>query len=212
MKRIATLAVLMVVSVSAFAGYDIGFTTDDGGFWAYDGGAQTFSFNQPVGIDRVLNGTGDALLDTYIFIPMLQVSNVAQPLPGYLSGIVTPLQPSEVVIKDENDNIVLKGSLGTGQLVLFGTTGGLYPLIQVDITITDLTNYVDSDYVNTLNLGDTFDFSLSLQGEINLPEMIVNGDNVNGNTFSGGMSMIIPEPATLMLLSLGGLTLLRKRQ
>lgn len=210
MKRFVLIVAMMAISAGASAGYDIGFSTDAGGTWAYDGTAQTFSFNQPVGVGLVLDGTSDALISTNIFIPSLQVSAAAEPIPGYLTATVTPLSPSEVVIKDGNGNIVLKGDLDAGQLAAYGTTAGLYSLIQVDITITDLTNAVDSDFVNTLKMGEVFDFSLSLQGDVMIPDMIKNGDSVSGNTFSGGMS-VIPEPATLALLGLGGL-LLRKRK
>ena len=87
----------------------------------------------------------------------------------------------------------------------------MYPTFKVDITVTSLPNAISSDFVNTLKVGDVFDFDLTLQGADMAAMILNNQDNREGSTLSGSMSLMIPEPATLALLGLGGL-LLRKRK
>ncbi len=214
-------AILMLAVSGAFGAYDISFTTDDGGSWSYDGTDGIFSFHQLVGVDLVQGATVDGLVDTYVYIPELQLSGITSfsetvvtPYgPVTLSGvaaIAVPEEPADIILKDAGGAEVLKGTLGAGQFVAYGTTAGLFPLIQVDIVIDEISPTYVSKFLGTLEVGDVMDFSLSLQGDVDMAAMVVNGIDVSGNTFSGGMD-VIPEPATLALLGLGGL-LLRKRR
>ena len=221
MKRWRTgFAILMVVASGALGAYDISFTTNDGGSWSYDGTDDIFTFHQLVGVDLVQGATVDNLVNTYVYIPELKLSGITGFLetvvtpygPVTLSGvaaIATPEEPADIVLKDAGGAVVLKGSLGLGQFVAYGTTAGLFPSIQVDIVIDEISATYQSAFLGTLEVGDVMDFSLSLQGDVDMAAMVEGGVDVSGNTFSGGMN-VIPEPATLALLGLGGL-LLRKR-
>lgn len=210
MKRVFVLLTLLVVSSGLMAGYDISFSTDDGGSWSYEGSSQTFSFNQPIGVDRVQGVGTDGLVGMTVEIPDFVLSNVISPVAGFIQGDITPANPSEIIIRN-GDTVVLRGNLGAGTLAAFGTTAGMYPQVQFDIVLTEVnSSAINSAYLNTLNRGDVFDFSVSLQSEIVFAEMIQGGIDVCGDTFSGGMSMV-PEPATLVILGLGSV-LLRKRR
>ena len=79
----------------------------------------------------------------------------------------------------------------------------------MDITVTYVNQAWGSAYLNGIFPGYLYDLNLSLQASENFETMITSAGS-GSNGFSGSMT-IIPEPATLMLLGLGGL-LLRKRR
>lgn len=215
MKKISILLVtLLALTQFASATPEITYSSDDGGNWSYfastTSGEGAFSFVQPIGIDGVQNATADALANAFIYIPNLGVSGLTEVLAGtgIYQGNVTPVS-SAISIKDGNGNDILTGTLTTGGIFSIGTTAALYPTFKVDITVTSLPNAVNSDFINTLKVGDVFDFDLTLQGAAMAPMILNNQDNREGSTLSGSMSLV-PEPATLALLGFGGL-LLRKR-
>lgn len=216
MKKISILLVtLLALTQFASATPDVTYSSDDGGNWSYfastTSGEGAFSFVQPIGIDGVQNSTADALANAFIYIPNLGVSNLTEVLAGtgIYQGNVTPVS-SAISIKDGNGNDILTGTLTTGGIFSIGTTAALYPTFKVDITVVSLPNAIGSDFINTLQVGDVFDFDLTLQGAEMASMILNNQDNREGSTLSGSMSLI-PEPATLALLGLGGLLLRRRK-
>ncbi|MHC5116349.1 MAG: hypothetical protein ACYSQY_04705 [Planctomycetota bacterium] len=104
---------------------------------------------------------------------------------------------------EENSKEIFSGDLNTGTIVIVGTTASLYSISQEDITIIQWIK--GEEFVSGL------DFSLTLQGGIDIAEMILNSNNdspVVSGTFSG--SMTVPEPATFFILALGSVLFLKK--
>ena len=194
-------AVLCFASTAAFGTIDIQFSPGGAtpGEWVYDGDV-TLSFTQIVNIDIVQGGTTDTLFDESVFIPDLVLSS------GYT--VVTPSGALE--IKDSSSNVILSGTLGSGDFASIFTTAVLYTQYQTDFTVTSINNTISSDFLDTLSIGSEFDFSLTMQGEENFSNILGDGEE-HSNGFSGQLN-VIPEPATICLLGLGGLTMLRRRK
>ena len=118
-------------------------------------------------------------------------------------GTVTPLLDTTVTALDLSESDVFTGDLGIGDIIIVGTTASLYPVFGEDITNTL--------WSNGKGLGFELDFSLTLQGGIDIAQMIQDGENnTTGGSFSGNISKI-PEPATFFILSLGSILLLKKK-
>jgi hypothetical protein len=211
MKRttaILSTVVFLTAIQFANASADIGFSTDEGGLWRYEG--SVFSFHQPVSVDLVQGATSDVLVGAFVELPEFEVTSFIQVLPGIYQGTIAPA-PSQIVIRDGGGQALLTGELGTGGLFTIGSTASMYPEIQADITITGLAADAGSVLIQSYNLGDLLDFDLTLQSAgTNLGAVIASGGSYQGDTFSGSMTLI-PEPATMILLGLGGL-LLRRQQ
>jgi len=201
-RKLAVLLISLCLSVSAFgATADIQFSPGGAtpGGWVYDG-ATTLSFTQIVDIDAVGGLTGDALFDERVYIPDLILSG------GYT--VVTPGGPIE--IKDGGGNLLLSGTLAAGDFVSVFTIAATHTQYLNDIDVTFINNSIGSAFLNTLSVGSKLDFNLTLQGNENFGDILGDGDE-HGNGFSGSMD-VIPEPATICMLGLGGLVLLRKRR
>jgi hypothetical protein len=217
MKRfIFIIFTLVFFGVPAFATPSIEFSPDAGsaGSWSYDG-IGTLTFNQDVTVDRGLGSSTDALTGSLVFVPTLSVGEA-----GYGSYTVKPLDDSILTIRNPcGDQIYLKATLGTGDLIPVGTIGAAYTNFKADlsnIVITSAGKALDSDALNAiLNSGtSTLDFQLSLLGGngtnyTSFSEMLA-GNKIGSGGFSGAMT--IPEPATIALLALGSLPFLRKRR
>lgn len=200
MNKLISLLVSFCITACAF-GTDIQFSPGGAtpGSWIYDGDV-TLSFTQIVDIDIVQGGTTDALFDERVFIPDLIFSS------GYTD--VTPSGSLE--IKDDSDNVLLSGTLASGDFASLFTTAVLYTQFTTDFTVTSISNTISSDFLDTLSIGSKFDFNLTMQGNENFVDILGDGDE-HGNGFSGSITLI-PEPATVCLLGLGGLLLRRKRR
>ena len=218
MKRlvIIILALAVCAGTPAFATPSVEFSPDAGtaGGWNYDG-AGTLSFNQDISVDTGMGSNADALVGSSVYIPTLMVGGTPD---GPYS--LKPLGSSIITIRSETDgSIYLKATLSKGDLVPVGTIGAAYSSFKTDLTdvyVTDAGKALGSAFLSAIaNSGTTtLDFELSLQGGSgtnyhSLADMLAGG-YVGGNGFSGAMS--IPEPATIALLGLGSLALLRKRR
>jgi hypothetical protein len=209
------LVLLICAGTPAFATPAIEFSPNagTGGSWQYDG-AGTLSFNQYITIDSGMGSNADALVGSLVYIPTLTVSGSGS------TYDMKPMGSSTIMITNaDKSSVYLTGTLGSGDLLTIGTIAGGYTAFQTDITdivITAAGNALGSAaldmmlYTQTLGL----DFELSLQGGSgtnyqSFAQMLAGG-YAGGNGFSGAMS--IPEPATIVLLGLGSLTLLRKRK
>jgi hypothetical protein len=203
MKYLLCLTIVLSLGVSAHAVTDIQFSPggDSAGGWSYTGSTQTFSFTQDIDIDGVQGGTADALFDEFVYLPDLT-------LVSYSGGLGTVSSGGNVEIKDGFGNVLLAGTLTGGNFYAFGATSVIYPEIAMDIRITQIDYTFGSAFLNTLTAGMYFDLNLTLNTNKNFHTVITENDN-DSDGFSGSMTLI-PEPATMVLLGLGGL-LLRKK-
>ena len=146
MKQFIILMTVFVMAQFANATTDIGFSTDEGGYWSY--GQSIFSFNQPITIDLVQGNTTDELVGAFIELPNLEVTNFNQIMlmPEIYKGTITPVS-SQIVIRDTGGTPILTGDLGIGSLFTTGSTAMIYPAIQADIIITYLATTTNSPLI-----------------------------------------------------------------
>jgi hypothetical protein len=209
MKKLVGLLIVMSLAASVHAGLDIGFSSNNGGHWSYTAsgvGEGTFSFAE-AGVDNVpeINTSPVALGDS-VFTPAIEVSNLVDVLPGIYTGDIT-LVASPIEIRkgqgNGNNDPILTGNLGTGTIVIAGTTASLYWDLN---SAGDITNILWNNWAGP----DSLDFSLTLQGGTDIAAMIRgNQDNEAGGTFSG--SMTVPEPATMFILAMGSALLWKNK-
>ena len=206
MKKWVVLLIVLSLAASVYAGLDVSFSSNNGGYWSYTAeteGIGTFSFVQPVGVDNVQGLDSSSLSKDRVYIPNLIVSDIvpiALDWGTIYKGIVTP-ESTAIEIKKGSikSDTSLSGDLGTGTIVIVGTTALLYPIFQEDIANTEWMGSILA-----------MDFDLTLQGG-NIAAMIQNGDNNKvGGTFSG--SMTVPEPATFFILAFGSVLFWRKEK
>ena len=218
MKKLIILFLALLVSAGtpAFATPAIEFSPDASrwaGSWHYDG-ADTLSFDQYIAVDKGMGSNADALKGSLVFIPTLTVSGSGS------TYEVKPIgSPTIMITSADMSSLYMMGNLGSGDLQTIGTVAGGYTQFKTDITdlvITDAGKTLGSAALNMILYTQTcgLDFELSLQGGSGtnyrtFAQMLAGGYS-GGNGFSGAMT--IPEPATIALMGLGSLALLRKRK
>jgi len=169
------------------------------GNWTYDGDV-TLSFPQIIAVDLVNDATTDALYMERVYIPDLVFSE------DYT--VVTP--DGSLEIKDSVGNLLLSGTLDSGDFWYFFTVAATHTEYKNDFVVTYINNTIGSDYLNTISVGTQFDFNLTLQGDESFGDILGDG-NTHTDGFSGSMD-VIPEPATICLLGLGSLLLFGRRR
>jgi len=184
------------------------------GEWSYNG-AGVLSFDQNIAIDTGLGSNYDALVGAHIYLPTFQVTGI----PGE-PYTLTPLGSATISITSaDNNTTYFTGTLGRGDLLTIGTVAGGFTEFQIDVTDIFITHEGSTlgsaalAILENLQL-PSLDFELSFQGGsgpgyFTFAQMLDGGFTGSGG-FSGAMS--VPEPATIALLSLGGLALARKRR
>jgi hypothetical protein len=184
------------------------------GYWYFDGSDQ-LRFPQGIAVDNAMGNSTEPLVGASVYIPHLTVKK--GPDAKYTLG---PTSYSLLTIRGEDPSTVyLKATMHMGDLVPVGTTGVGYTNFTADltdVTITAAGKALNSDVLDAIaNMKLTsLDFSLSLQGAAgerytSFADMLSGGFTGMGG-FSGAIT--IPEPATIALLGLGSLALLRKRR
>jgi len=184
------------------------------GGWSYNG-AGVLSFDQDIVIDTGLGSNYDALVGAHIYLPTFELTGV--PNQPYT---LTPLGDASITITSpDNSTVYFTGTLGRGDLLTMGTTAGGFTEFTIDITDSFITHEGSTlgsaalAILENLQL-PALDFELSFQGGsgpgyYSFAQMLDGGFSGSGG-FSGAIS--VPEPATIALLSLGGLALARKRR
>ena len=211
MKKLVGALIVMSLAASVHAGLDISYSTNNGGNWSYTASnaetevVGTFSFTE-AGVDNVEETADTVQHGDSVFTPAIEVSNLVDVLPGiYTADITLVASPIEIRKGQGNgsNDPILTGDLKSGTIVIAGTTASLYWNLNSagDIKNIQWKNWAGPDFL---------DFSLTLQGDTDIATMIDRGnDNVAGGTFSGSMTQV-PEPATLFVLAMGSVLLLKK--
>lgn len=210
------LALLIFAGAPALATPTIEFSPDSStaGSWYYDG-SSILSFNQNIAVDKGLGSNYDALTGSLVHIPTLLVGAGA----GGTYEVKPIGSPTISITSADGSAVYLMGTLAGGDLVPIGTIAGGYTNFKADISnlfVTNAGKAIGSAALNMILYTQTsgLDFELSLQGGsgtnyLSFAQML-EGGYVGGNGFSGAMS--IPEPATITLLGIACMTLLRKRK
>jgi hypothetical protein len=184
------------------------------GEWYYNG-AGVLSFDQSITIDSGLGSNYDALVGAHVYLPTFQISGI----PGE-PYTLTPLGTSQITIKSADSSVTyMTGTLAIGDLGTLGTVAGGYTEFKADISNLFITHEgaaLGSAALAILEqLGlPSLDFDLAFSGGSGVgyrsfADMLDRGGLGSGG-FSGAMS--VPEPATVILLGLSGLAILRKRR
>ena len=187
---------------------------DTAGQWHYNG-AGILSFDQDIVVDTALGSNYDALTGARVYLPTFQIGGI----PGSPYSL-TPLGNSQIVIKSADNSVTyMTGSLAVGDLGTIGTVAGGYTQFQADISNLVITH--EGAALGSAALAilqnmqlPSLDFDLSFQGGsgpgyYSFADMLDRG-GMGAGGFSGAMS--VPEPATIALLGLSGLAIIRRRR
>ena len=165
----------------------------------------TFIFTQDIVVNKALAGITDPLVGAYIHLPDMVVGGIgggAYTLSGGNIRITDSSTPGSETV------VYFDGTIGSGDLVPIGTLALGYTVFQADITNVTINNTINSLALTAL-LYCSPDFQISFTGaNAGFANMLENG-LPGADSFSAAIT--IPEPATIVLLCLGGLGLLRRR-
>ncbi len=131
------------------------------------------------------------------------------------------------IVGSEDDIACIFDATGNGANTTLGTLGGTYSLAIANNTLGQIVGYAQSDTDNVLaclfdstgsgnniNLNDLIDASLGWNlkyaYDINDDGWII-GTGIKNGVESAYLLKVIPEPATIAILSIGGLLFIRKK-
>lgn len=200
MKKLVLILIgYAIATTPALAVPTIEFSPGTGG-WSYTPSglaAGTFSFAQTIPVNKVLGSTTDTLVGAgFLYIPDLIVSGT----PGG-PYFLTPV--SSIEIRDADDNVLLNGALGIGDLVPVGPAGVAYTEIRADITGIAVTNTIGSDILDAIAAaGYGMDFNLTLLSNMYIQDMIDVGI-ADSDGLTGSMTTVTPAPGAILLGSIG---------
>jgi len=199
---LATLCVGLMLG-TAFGTPTIEFSSVGG--WSYNG-AGVFTFAQMITVDKGLGSATDALVTSgaRVYLPQLAVGG----LPGGPYTLTPTPITGTIEIKNSTGTFTyLSGTLGVGDLVPAGTTGGAYTVLQADITNVTVYNTISSDALAAIQSMSIpiLDFNLALTGGTGsqrIDFMLETTGRTGTGDFSGSMTTI-PAPGAILLGSIG---------
>ena len=194
------LAVLVTALMlgTAMGAPTITFSPTPGG-WNFDG--STFLFPDTVFVDQGLGSATDALVLTgaRVVIPDMTVGGI----PGAPYSLNPTLNTIQIVSAD-GQTVFMSGTLGQGNLVPDGGTGGSgYTQLQADITNIQVNNAISSAALDAVAEASALDFHLSFSGNQQFNLMLDSGKDGDGD-FAGNMTAVaIPAPGAVLLCGIG---------
>jgi hypothetical protein len=219
MKSIIVTTALMITCVGmVFGGVEFVDSASPGA-WQYDG-VNTFSFIQPITVSDVDGSGADALNGMYVHLPVLTVSGYMVLNPGTAAATVTPQGSLQIWdTPDQTGTMLMQADFvnASGSFFAYFAAGNLYAPDMTDLAVSAINNSIGSDFLSSLDMDTLLGLVLTLNHEDNFTDFMFQTPAVSAaGGFSGQIDIAeddnIPEPATLALLAMGGLVLLRKRK
>jgi len=213
---VVTMVLGFVSSSNALPILDFSTETNSTSSWAIsssDGTNWTLSFG--IGSMEADSPQGDPVWHDLIDLPSMTLGSITDLGSGI---IVVPLSTtgSLTITPDGGGASVMTAAVGNGGSLYIGANYVAYSAIQDDLNVTGSTasysNVID-DFVTYDAAGYDFDLSFTGQasGSTDLYALLTGGlAGFASGTISGQMS-VVPEPATIALLGLGGLLLRRRK-
>lgn len=130
-----------------------------------------------------------------MYIPDLTVS-------GSSGGPYSLTPVGSIEIRDVDNNVLLTGTLGIGDLLPAGAIGAAYTEIKADVTSIYVTNTIGSDILDAIPAGHGMDFNLTLVSNIYVQDMIDVGI-ADSDGLTGSMTTVTPAPGAVLLGGIG---------